>query len=257
MVAARRRDTVDRRRMRQAVVTALLLHLCLFLVIEFVPSADEAGQGGDDRLTVVMEPPGAARQSAAGSAVSGTRDGNADTEQISAEREVSAAKDNGEQTVVEPADNSLDSEDTEAAEEPATAADSEDQVAESESEGDERAPIGGAAAPRDSAVAGDGPAAGPLTNGADVDALVADLYRRLQDQLIYPMAARRRNVEGVVTVRIQVESDGSLGSHEVAGSSGHSMLDRAALDSLERVFPISHQAGRPLLITVRIEYSLT
>ena len=254
MVPARRRDTIDRRRMRQAVVTALLLHLCLFLVIELVPSGDPAGQGGDDRLTVVMEPSGAARQSAAGSAVSGTRDGNTDTEQISPERELSAREDSSEQAVVEPANSSLESE---AAEERVTAADGEDQVAESESEGDERASIGGAAAPRDSAVAGHGPAAGPLTNGADVDALVADLYRRLQDQLIYPMAARRRNVEGVVTVRIQVESDGSLGSHEVAGSSGHSMLDRAALDSLERVFPISHQAGRPLLITVRIEYSLT
>ena len=253
MVPARRRDRVDRRRMRQAVVTALLLHLCLFLVIELVPSGNQAGQGGEDRLTVVMEPPGAGRQSGDDSAMSDSKDGSPDTEQTSRQREVSARQDSGNQALVQPADNSLESE---AAEEPATGADGEDHIAESGSEGEERASIPGAAAPRDFAAPGDGPAAGPLTNGADVDALVADLYRRLQDQLIYPMAARRRNVEGVVTVRIQVESDGSLGSHEVAGSSGHSMLDRAALDSLERVFPISHQAGRPLLITVRIEYSL-
>lgn len=251
---ARRRDTVDGRRMRQAVIAAVLLHLCLFLVIELVPSGDQAGQGGEDRLTVVMEPPGAGRQSGDNSAMSDSKEGSSDTEEASRQREVSAREDSGNQALVQPADNSLESE---TGEEPATGTDSEEHIAESGSEGEELASIPRAAAQQGFAAPDDGPAAGPLTNGADVDALVADLYRRLQDQLIYPMAARRRNVEGVVTVTIQVESDGSLGSHEVAGSSGHSMLDRAALDSLERVFPISHQAGRPLLITVRIEYSLT
>lgn len=119
-----------------------------------------------------------------------------------------------------------------------------------------------ATAPTGEAIGSPGPSGageepGPITNGVHVDAVVADLYRRLQDHLVYPMAARRRNAEGTVTVTIEVQADGSLGSHEVAGSSGHTVLDRAALESLQRVFPIVHSAGRPLRITVRIQYSLT
>lgn len=44
----------------------------------------------------------------------------------------------------------------------------------------------------------------------------------------YPLAARRRGVEGVVTVSVTVDSSGQPQVVSVLRSSGHPMLDRAA-----------------------------
>jgi len=47
----------------------------------------------------------------------------------------------------------------------------------------------------------------------------------------YPMLARRRGLEGVATLILQVGIDGSVISAQVVESSGHSLLDEAALDA--------------------------
>lgn len=96
----------------------------------------------------------------------------------------------------------------------------------------------------------------PLVDGTDVDAARAEIYRKLEDTIVYPMSARRRGIEGTVTVRVRVDSDGTLGHHEVTASSGHSVLDSAALDALKRAFPIARSAANPILTTVRIVFSL-
>ncbi|TVQ39084.1 MAG: TonB family protein [Spirochaetaceae bacterium] len=256
MARARRRDTVERRRMRQAVIAAVLLHLCLLLVVEFVPFSEHAGQGGDHRLTVVMEPPVAGSGSGDGPRASRSGENvlhieQAPAEQSSAERETVAK-------AAPPQTAAADATSGKPARAQSGTGDSE-RLARSEAESSESSSSAGTGLPDHSldSMAGAGDPDGPLTEGSAVDALVEDIYRRLQDNLVYPMAARRRNVQGIVIVRIQVEPDGSLGSREVEGSSGYSMLDRAALDSLERIFPISHRAGGPVAITVRIEYSLT
>jgi protein TonB len=46
--------------------------------------------------------------------------------------------------------------------------------------------------------------------------------------------ARRRHEEGVVVVRFTIAADGGVGGVSVARSSGHSLLDQAALETVSR-----------------------
>jgi protein TonB len=50
----------------------------------------------------------------------------------------------------------------------------------------------------------------------------------------YPPACRRRHEEGVVLVSVQVEADGRPSSISLKQSSGHRLLDEAALDAVRR-----------------------
>lgn len=49
---------------------------------------------------------------------------------------------------------------------------------------------------------------------------------------VYPAAARARGVEGVVHLLVTIEADGSVGAASLAASSGHALLDAAALDAV-------------------------
>ena len=51
---------------------------------------------------------------------------------------------------------------------------------------------------------------------------------------VYPWAARRRGDEGRVTLRVRVSAQGAALAVEIAGSSGSSLLDEAALDAVRR-----------------------
>jgi len=50
----------------------------------------------------------------------------------------------------------------------------------------------------------------------------------------YPLAARRRGTEGTVVVRLSISRTGAVIGLEVVRSSGSALLDRAALEALER-----------------------
>jgi protein TonB len=100
---------------------------------------------------------------------------------------------------------------------------------------------------------GTGPV-GPVAEGpAEVEAprsgiSRAELRRRLLDYMRstlwgfvagrvdhYPLAARRERLEGVVMLRIRLARDGRLLNVRLSRSSGHAMLDRAALASVEQL----------------------
>lgn len=51
----------------------------------------------------------------------------------------------------------------------------------------------------------------------------------------YPALAKRRNWEGRVVVRVKIMADGSCGQAEISQSSGHDILDEAALDAVCKV----------------------
>jgi protein TonB len=46
---------------------------------------------------------------------------------------------------------------------------------------------------------------------------------------VYPLAARRRGIEGTVMVRAQIQEDGHCLQADLSKSSGHEMLDKAAV----------------------------
>jgi protein TonB len=69
----------------------------------------------------------------------------------------------------------------------------------------------------------------------------------------YPAAARRRGIEGEVLVRVAVGLDGRAERVEVLRSSGSALLDKAAVEALERWrFEPAQAAGQPVAATVEI-----
>ena len=74
---------------------------------------------------------------------------------------------------------------------------------------------------------------------AELRRRVRTYIRGLSDSLAgrvgYPLAARRAHLEGVVVLRVRLAVDGTVLGVRLARSSGHSMLDDAALASLQGV----------------------
>ena len=72
-------------------------------------------------------------------------------------------------------------------------------------------------------------------NTRPIDLRVLDWLARYRS---YPLEARRARIEGVVQLRVTLMPDGRLVDARVEQSSGHLVLDRAALDLLARASPL-------------------
>ncbi len=73
----------------------------------------------------------------------------------------------------------------------------------------------------------------------------------------YPPEDLRRNIGGIVRVRIHVATDGSVESNDIATSSGSRNLDRAALEATRRwTFQPATRNGQPIPadVVVPIEF---
>lgn len=81
------------------------------------------------------------------------------------------------------------------------------------------------------------PAARPSTESA-ADAASVRILAWLAQYRRYPPAARRARLEGVVEVVVVLLPDGRLVQQRVAQSSGHAVLDQAALELLRRASPV-------------------
>jgi periplasmic protein TonB len=73
-----------------------------------------------------------------------------------------------------------------------------------------------------------------------IDLRVLDWLARYRS---YPLAARRARIEGVVELRVTLMPDGRLVDARVERSSGHPLLDQAALDLLARAAPLPSDFG--------------
>ena len=105
-------------------------------------------------------------------------------------------------------------------------------------------------------------ATAPVVKPAEVAAPVVEPdYRAgyLNNQLAYPLAARRMGIQGRVVLNVEILADGVAGQINVQQSSGHEMLDSAALESIKswRFVP-ARRAGQPFTkwFTIPITFSL-
>jgi TonB family protein len=77
------------------------------------------------------------------------------------------------------------------------------------------------------------------TTAASGDALrnqlLGELQTRLARYLTYPPLARERGWQGTVWLGLHVESNGRLGNVRLERSSGYAVLDRSALNSVNRL----------------------
>ncbi len=99
------------------------------------------------------------------------------------------------------------------------------------------------------------PAIPPDSAAAEVatDALMRQIRARIEAAVTYPVAARRRSLEGSAGVRFRVASDGRPYDIELGRSSGHSLLDRAAVQAVNAGAPFPPLDGR---ISVPISFRL-
>lgn len=91
--------------------------------------------------------------------------------------------------------------------------------------------------------------------------LYIDLRAALAHHFHYPLLARRKGLEGEVKISLRIEPGGELSHIRLAQSSGHAVLDEAALASLGKVVRLPAAAqwlkGAYFDMTLPIQYRLT
>lgn len=79
---------------------------------------------------------------------------------------------------------------------------------------------------------------GTVARKPDYGWFAATLLPRIESLKQYPAEARLKHLEGRVLVRVVVQEDGQIVSATIAKSSGHDILDQAALETLQKSSPI-------------------
>ena len=124
--------------------------------------------------------------------------------------------------------------------------------------GDKRGAAGGTAAagPRGEGGAGDGQLALAIPGGGGAEMYgpyLAALRRRLQEELEYPPAARRRGLSGTVDLEIALESTGRVSKVSLVRSSSHAILDDAALTAARKLSRVPFPPDvKPRALRVRL-----
>jgi periplasmic protein TonB len=91
---------------------------------------------------------------------------------------------------------------------------------------------------------------------AEKELVLSGLKEKIARHTTYPAAARRRGMEGTVILVIILDSGGNLKDCQVRESSGHRILDKAAVEMVKRILPYPHTAGTSLEITLPVVYRL-
>ncbi len=89
--------------------------------------------------------------------------------------------------------------------------------------------------------------------------LAESLYRRVAELKRYPNSARANGQEGKVVLKAVIRSDGHLADVSVQKSSGHAVLDAAAMEAVKLACPLhmKHAIGKPMIVvSLPIVYSL-
>ncbi len=84
---------------------------------------------------------------------------------------------------------------------------------------------------------------GAPSDGRGAGHILRGIRSQIERARVYPDAARRQGMEGIVEVRFRIALDGSVDAVEIARSSGHSLLDQVSTDMVRRAGPYPHVAG--------------
>lgn len=83
-----------------------------------------------------------------------------------------------------------------------------------------------------------------VPTGPSVEERLEEIRRRIQAAVVYPPSARARGLQGVARVRFAIAHDGHTRGIELATTSGHWLLDRAATRSVREAEPLPWVYGR-------------
>jgi protein TonB len=81
------------------------------------------------------------------------------------------------------------------------------------------------------------------------------LQRRIRDKLVYPSQARKAGLQGVSEVSFTIHEDGRVSAVSLVKSSGHSILDEAALETIYAAAPFPRPPA-PARIAIPIAFRL-
>jgi len=90
--------------------------------------------------------------------------------------------------------------------------------------------------------------------GPRLEDRLREIRERIQAAVVFPPLARMRQLEGVAQVRFEIAADGRPLGIAVADSTGHAILDRAALAAVAEAAPLPWVYGL-LEVPVRFELS--
>jgi len=92
------------------------------------------------------------------------------------------------------------------------------------------------------------------STGAGGSELLARIWRRINASKYYPASARRGGITGSPKVAFALDESGQVKWVKLVASSGKSILDDAAIETVRRAAPLPYY---PKPITVAVKYSLT
>ena len=104
-----------------------------------------------------------------------------------------------------------------------------------------------------------GPGAGRSEVPAEFGPYLASFRKRIQELIVYPLAARRRGLAGRVEVEVILEPTGRVRDVTVVASSSHSLLDEAAIEAVRSLQPVplpETLPRRPLRVRLPVVFDL-
>lgn len=104
-----------------------------------------------------------------------------------------------------------------------------------------------------------GPDAGRGEVPAEFGPYLAAFRQRIQELVVYPLAARRRGLAGRVEVEVLLEPTGRVRDVTVVASSSHSLLDEAAVEAVRSSRPVplpENLPRRPLRVRLPVVFDL-
>jgi protein TonB len=110
-----------------------------------------------------------------------------------------------------------------------------------------------------SALALRSPGAGTGAVPAEYGPYLQRFRRRVQESLVYPLAARRQGLRGTVELDVWLDPAGRVRDVRVARSSSHGLLDDAAVETIRRLGPLPFPESLPrrsLLIRLPLVFEL-
>lgn len=95
------------------------------------------------------------------------------------------------------------------------------------------------------------------TYDSGIEDIRSKVIALIEQHKIYPLAARKRALEGDVVVSFVVQTDGSVRDIVVEDGNTNSLLKQAAAKSVAAAFPCGLTPASPLAMKVTLRYSLS
>ncbi|MBI1725735.1 MAG: energy transducer TonB [Candidatus Rokubacteria bacterium] len=94
---------------------------------------------------------------------------------------------------------------------------------------------------------------------AEFGPYLARFRERIQELVVYPLAARRRGLAGRVEIELLLEPSGRVRDVAVVASSSHVFLDEAAVEAVRSLPPMplpEHLPRRPLRVRLPVIFQI-